>query len=136
MLVSISKKADEILSLHGTFILMEGDHINNKKFYTWLKGIKEKNKAKGGTGSRDMKMTFKTIFNIYLFLRETETEWEGVGAKREGGTESAAGSRLRAVSTEPNAGFKLMSCEILTWAEVGCSTDWATQAPPWRWHFK
>ena len=29
----------------------------------------------------------------------------GVGAEREGDTESEAGSRLRAVSTEPNAGL-------------------------------
>ena len=34
------------------------------------------------------------------------------GAKREGDTE--AGSRLQAVSTEPDAGLKLMNCEIMT----------------------
>ena len=42
---------------------------------------------------------------VYLFLRETEGEW--VGAEREGDTESEAGSRFRAVSTEPNAGLEL-----------------------------
>ena len=31
----------------------------------------------------------------------------GVGAKREGDTESEAGLRLRAVSTEPDAGLEL-----------------------------
>ena len=51
------------------------------------------------------------------------------GAEREGDTESKAGFRLRAVSTEPDAGLKLMDHEIMTWAEVGLSTDWATQAP-------
>ena len=34
------------------------------------------------------------IFNVYLFLRETETECEWVGAEREGDTESEAGSSL------------------------------------------
>ena len=38
----------------------------------------------------------------------------GGGAEREGDPESEAGSRLRAVSTEPDAGLKLMSCEIMT----------------------
>ena len=53
----------------------------------------------------------------------------GGGAEREGGTESEAGSGLRAVSPEPDAGLELTDREIVTWAEVGCSTDWATQAP-------
>ena len=35
-------------------------------------------------------------------------------AEREGDTESAAGSRLRAVSTEPDAGLELTDFEILT----------------------
>ena len=38
----------------------------------------------------------------------------GEGAKREGDTESKAGSRLRAVTTEPIAGLELMNCEIMT----------------------
>ena len=53
----------------------------------------------------------------------------GRGAEREGDTESEAGSRLWAVSMEPDMGLELMSCEIMTWAEVGPPTDWATQAP-------
>ena len=36
------------------------------------------------------------------------------GAKGEGDTESEAGSRLRAVSTEPNAGLELTNPEIMT----------------------
>ena len=35
-------------------------------------------------------------------------------AEREGDTESEAHSRLRVVSTEPDAGLELMSCEIMT----------------------
>ena len=35
-------------------------------------------------------------------------------AEREGDTESEAGSRLGAVSTEPDAGLELSNCEIMT----------------------
>ena len=58
---------------------------------------------------------------IYFWQRETEHE-------QGSGTESEAGSRIWAVSTEPDAGLELTDHEIMTWAEVGCSTDWATQA--------
>ena len=53
----------------------------------------------------------------------------GGGAEREGDTESEAGSRLRAISPEPDAGLELTDLEMVTWAEVGRLTDWATQAP-------
>ena len=53
----------------------------------------------------------------------------GGGAERGGDTEPEAGSRLWAVSTEPDMGLELTDCEIMTWAEVGRLTDWATQAP-------
>ena len=43
--------------------------------------------------------------------------------QRERETESEAGSRLRAVSTEPVVGLKLTNREIMTGAEVGRSTD-------------
>ena len=56
---------------------------------------------------------------MYLFLRETEPETERQstsrgGAEREGDTASEAGSRLRAVNSEPDAGLKLVNCEIMT----------------------
>ena len=38
----------------------------------------------------------------------------GGGAEREGVTESEAGSRLTAVSTEPDARLKLTNSEIMT----------------------
>ena len=62
---------------------------------------------------------------------EMKNEWgEGGGwAEREGDTESEAGSRLRAVSTEPYAGLEPTNCEIMSWAEVGFVTDWATHVP-------
>ena len=37
----------------------------------------------------------------------------GRGAEREGDTESEAGSRIRAVSTEPNVGLEPTNCEII-----------------------
>ena len=59
---------------------------------------------------------------------ERERESRG-GAEREGDTESKAGSRLWAVSTEPDVGLELRKHEIMTWAEVGRLTGWATQVP-------
>ena len=38
----------------------------------------------------------------------------GEGSEREGDTESEAGSRLSAVSTEPDAGLELTNHEITT----------------------
>ena len=56
--------------------------------------------------------------------------WMGAGvSEREGDAESEVGSRLWTDSTEPDVGLELMDCEILTWAEVGGLTEWATQAP-------
>ena len=45
------------------------------------------------------------------------------GAERDTHTESKAGSRLRAVSTEPDVGLEPTNREIMTRAEVGRSTD-------------
>ena len=65
---------------------------------------------------------------MFIFETERHRAWTGEG-QREGDTESETGSRLWAVSTEPDAGLELMDREIMTWAEVGCLTDWATQVP-------
>ena len=47
------------------------------------------------------------FFSVYLFLRQRETEHEpGRGRERKGDTASEAGSRLQAVSTEPDAGLE------------------------------
>ena len=54
----------------------------------------------------------------------------GGGSEREGDTESETGSRLWAISPEPDTGLELTNHEIMTWAEVSRLTDWATQAPP------
>ena len=63
---------------------------------------------------------------IHFFERQRVSQG---GAIREGDTESEAGSRLRAVSTELSTGLKLMDDEITTGAKVGRLTDQATQAP-------
>ena len=57
----------------------------------------------------------KIFFNVYLFWRERgSSRTSGGGAEREGNTETKAGSRLRAVSTEPDAGLEPTNCEIMT----------------------
>ena len=57
---------------------------------------------------------FLKIFNVYFWERKSMS---GEGAEREGDTEWEAGSRLRAVSTEPDAGLEPMDREIMTWAK-------------------
>ena len=51
------------------------------------------------------------IFLMFIFERESAASRGG--AEREGDTESA-GSRLRAVGTEPDAGLELTDSEIMT----------------------
>ena len=51
---------------------------------------------------------------LFIFERERDTEHEQEGAGREGDAESEAGSRLRAVSTEPDAGLEPTNREITT----------------------
>ena len=55
------------------------------------------------------------FLNVYLFLtgRERQSMSRG-GVEREGDTESEAGSRLRAVRTEPDPGLELTDREIMT----------------------
>ena len=46
-------------------------------------------------------------------MRKRQSVIQG-GAERQGDIESEAGSRLRAVSTEPDVGLKLTNREIVT----------------------
>ena len=48
-------------------------------------------------------------------MGQRETEHERGGAEREGDTESETGSRLGAISPEPDAGLELTDREIVTW---------------------
>ena len=52
----------------------------------------------------------------------------GEGAEREGDTESEAGSRLRAISPEPDAGLEPTDREIVTWLK----SDAQPTEPPGR----
>ena len=63
-------------------------------------------------------MDFLKCLCIY-FERDRARE----GAEREGDTELEAGSRLCAVSTEPDAGLELPNCKIMTRADVGHLTN-------------
>ena len=75
--------------------------------------------------------TLVYFFNACLFFFwERETEHE-LGRRREraGDTESQAGSRFWAASTESDTGLEPTNHEIKTWAEVRRLTEWATQAP-------
>ena len=65
---------------------------------------------------------------IHFWETETECEW-GRGRERDTHTESEAGSRLWAVSTEPDPGLEHMNHEIMPWAEVGHLANRATQGP-------
>ena len=56
-----------------------------------------------------------TGFQTFLFSRERERDSASRGGtEREGDTESEAGSRFRAISTGPDMGLELTSCEIMT----------------------
>ena len=50
---------------------------------------------------------------MFIHLRERE-RMSGGGAEREGDTESEAGFRLRAISTEPSVGLGPTNHEIMT----------------------
>ena len=64
---------------------------------------------------------------IYFWDRARQSvSREGQGERETQNLKQDPGSKL---SAEPDAGLKPMGSEILTWAEVGRSTDWATQVP-------
>ena len=66
---------------------------------------------------------------FYLFLRERHRVQGRGDAEREGHTESKAGSRLRAVSTEPDTGLEPVNHKIMTRAEVGRLTTEPPRCP-------
>ena len=56
---------------------------------------------------------FMYFFDVYSFFRDRESASGGV-AEIERDTESETGSRLQAVSTEPDTGLKPTDREIMT----------------------
>ena len=71
---------------------------------------------------------WRSKISSYRFIFLIIYLWESTG---EGGADrgSEAGSVLPADSSEPDVGLKPTEREIVAWAEVGCSTSWATQVP-------
>ena len=72
------------------------------------------------------------FFFLSLFIyweRERERERESASRRGAERRRDRIPSRLHTVSTEPNVGLELTNCEIMTWVEVRCSTNWATQEP-------
>ena len=95
-------------------------------FKCWFNWGKVNLKILGGLSH--LSTFYYFFFNVYLLLRQRQRVNRG-GAEREGDTESEAGSRFRAVSTEPDAGLQLTNREIMPWVEVRRLTNWATQVP-------
>ena len=59
---------------------------------------------------------FFYFFSMFIYFWDRERQsMNGRGAEREGDTESGTGSRLRAISPEPDAGLELTDREIVTW---------------------
>ena len=79
---------------------------------------------------RGTRLKLKIFLNVlFIFERDRDRVWTGRGRERETqNPERAPGSEL-STRTEPDAGLELTSHEIVTWAEVGCSTDGAARAP-------
>ena len=57
---------------------------------------------------------FCFLFSSCLFIFERDRARVGEGQRERGRHRISAGSRLRAVSTEPDAGLELMNCEVMT----------------------
>ena len=63
-----------------------------------------------------LKMFFFYFFSMFIYFGGRERQsMNGGGTEREGDTESETGSRLRAISPEPDAGLELTDREISTW---------------------
>ena len=80
---------------------------------------------------KDVNLKFFLSLFIYFWewVREQareSTRWE---RQREGDTESEAGFRFCADTSELDTGLEPTNLKTMTWAEVRRLTDWATQAP-------
>ena len=68
---------------------------------------------------------FNSLFLTFFYFWETERD-------RAWGAETGRHriwSRLQALSCQHRSWPRVWTHEIMTWAEVGCLTDWATQVP-------
>ena len=69
---------------------------------------------------------FFKIFLMFIFEKERAQAGVQKQGRRRG---QRTWSGLCADSSEPDVGHELRNCEIMTWAKIRCSTDWATQVP-------
>ena len=66
-------------------------------------------------GDRKNKYIFKNVFNVNIFFERQRQSMSWGGDRERGGViDSEAGSRLRAVSTEPDAGLEPTNPKIMT----------------------
>ena len=83
-------------------------------------GERFKDNTKRGGIKEVYRVNINLFLNVYLFLRGERQRERGRqsrsmgGAEREGDTESEAGSGLRAISPELDAGLELTNSEIMT----------------------
>ena len=77
-------------------------------------------------------MAFHSFFFKFIYLfwereRERETAW--VGEEQRERERDRIPSRHRTFSAASDVGLKPMNHDTMTWAELECLTDWATQVP-------
>ena len=72
---------------------------------------------------------FVYLFICLLYFVRGRQSSSGGGAEQEREPQNPKQAPGWAISTEANVGLEPMNCEIMTWAKVGRSTDWAAQAP-------
>ena len=63
---------------------------------------------------------WEKIFLVFIYFWESASRWRSE-REREGPKWALCWQQI--------VGLELMSGEIMTWAKVGCLTNWATQAP-------
>ena len=85
------------------------------------------------SGSYFFFLIFFSTFFIYFWDREKQSM--NGGAEREGDTASETGSRLPAISPEPDTGLKLTDREIVTWLKSDAQPT-APPRRPWEWFLK
>ena len=82
-----------------------------------------------GNQTRGHYFFLKKFFSTFIYFWDRERQsMNGEGAEREGDTELETGSRLRAISPEPDTGLELTDREIVTWLK----SDAQPTAPPRR----
>ena len=67
---------------------------------------------------------------MFIYFWKRDRVWAGEGQRERETQNVKQAPVLWTVSTEPDVGLERANHVIMTWAEVGCLTDWAPQAPP------